>query len=95
MSVPKEYKMINKKEIPNQKISTLDRFQNKIFTTCQISNQVFYNASDFETKLYNVSDFVLKSFLKIRLCTKLGIQKITFSLNLPRKMDEFCNFERF
>ena len=50
MSVPKEYKMVVKKEIPNQKISTLVRFKNKIFTACQISNQVFYNASDFKTK---------------------------------------------
>ena len=50
MSVPKEYKMLVKEEIPNQKISTLVRFWNKIFTTCQILNQVFYNASDFKTK---------------------------------------------
>ena len=50
MSVPKEYKMIVRKEIPNQKIATLVKFYNKSFTMCQISIQVFYNASDFKTK---------------------------------------------
>ena len=49
MGVPKDYKMVVKNEIPNQKISSLVRLK-KNFTTCQISNQVFYNASDFKTK---------------------------------------------
>ena len=50
MSVPKEYKMIVKNEIKNQKNSNLVRFQNENFTTCHILNQVLYTASDFETK---------------------------------------------
>ena len=36
MSVPKEYKMLGKSGIPNQKISSLVRCLNQIFTTCQI-----------------------------------------------------------
>ena len=50
MSVPKENKIRFRNEIPNQKISTLVRFQNKVFRTCQISNQFFYHPSDFKTK---------------------------------------------
>ena len=99
MSVPKEYKMVVKKRFRIKKFNSCQilkqnfysvsdfkssflqrvRFQNKIFTTCQILNQ----------KFYNVSDFVLKNSLKIRFCTKMRIQKITFRLNLPRKVDVF------
>ena len=50
MSVPKEYKLVEKKEIPNQKIANLARFENKIYKRCQISNHFFYNALDFNTK---------------------------------------------
>ena len=50
MSVPKENKILVRNEIPNQKVSSVVRFQNKTSTTCQVSNQFFYNASDFKTK---------------------------------------------
>ena len=48
MSVTKEYRIIVKNEIPNQKSSSLVKFWNNFFTTGQVSNQVFYNASDFK-----------------------------------------------
>ena len=54
MSVLKENKLLVRNETPNQKISTLVTFENKIYTTCQISNQVFYNASDFKKASQNV-----------------------------------------
>ena len=63
-------KLLLRKETPNQKISTLFRFQNKIFTPCQISNQIFFTTRQFlKQKFHNKSDlksknFVLKNFLK-------------------------------
>ena len=60
MSVPKEYKRLVENEIPNQKISSLVSFWNKIFRTCQISNQVLYNASDFKTKISQRDSFSSK-----------------------------------
>ena len=93
MSVPKENKLFVRNEIPNQKFQILSdfktkfsqgvRFQIKFFTTRQILKQNFYNMPDFVFK---------KDVSKIRFCTKMCFQKITFWLNLPRKLDEFCNF---
>ena len=49
MSVPKEFKILMKNEIPNQKKSSLVRFQIKFFTTRQIVKQKIHNVSDFKS----------------------------------------------
>ena len=62
--------MVVKNEIPNQQISCLVRFQNKIllrvrfpikfFTTCQILKQNFHNMSDFRSKILQCVGFCFK-----------------------------------
>ena len=62
MSVPKEYKMVVKNEVPNQKKFQLlsdfktkflqrVRFQIKFFTMRQIFKKTFHNVSDFKSKI--------------------------------------------
>ena len=69
MSVPKDYKMVVKDEIPNQ----------KKFTTRQISKQTSHNMSGFKSKTLQRVGFCFKrNILEIRFCTKMCIQKITF-----------------
>ena len=97
MSVPKEYKVLVKNEIPKQNISSLVRFLNKIFTMCQILNdfsttrqisKTFFK--HFRLKKITTCQILFRSFFEeIRLWIKMCIQKIKFWLNLPRQMDEF------
>ena len=101
----KKNKMLVIKENSNQKVSFLVSFLNQIFTTCQICiknfktckilKQKFHKVSDFKTKFLQPVRFFWESFSKIRFCTKMCIEKIKFWLNLPRKLEEFCNFCAF
>ena len=62
MSLPKEYEMLVKKEIPKQKVQSLVTLGNKIFTTCQILKEFFYSASAFEIKFLRQVRFQNKNY---------------------------------
>ena len=58
MSFPKEYKMLFKKDILRQKISSLVRFWNKNFTTCQILIEFFLKRVRFWIKNFTTPHFL-------------------------------------
>ena len=82
---PKEYKSLVKDEIPNQKISSLVRFENKIFTACQILNQ----------KIYNVSGFVLNFFFKNQSLNKNVHSKNHVLIEFTSWKERFLHFCAF
>ena len=89
MSVPKEYKMVVKNEIPNKKYQILSdsetkfqqrvRFQIKFFTTRQILKHNFHNVSDFKSKISQCVRFCFgKTFQKSDFAQKCAFTKSRF-----------------
>ena len=66
-----------------------------VFTTIQILKQIFLNKSDFKTNFLHCVIFCFYFFQIIRFWIKMCTQKFAFSLNLLRKMDEYCVFCAF
>ena len=89
MSVPEENKLLVRNETPNQKISTLVRFQNKIFTTCQISNQLFTARQNLKQKFHNMSDFKSKILQRVRFCFEKFCKKSDFARKCASKKSRF------
>ena len=102
--MPNGYKLLVKSEIPNQKTSSLVRFKTNVLQRVKLKINFFYDASDLQTNFFKhvkfkknlrCLRFCFNFFSKNQILNEVCFQKITFRLNLPRKMDEFCIFALF
>ena len=79
MNNPKENKLLVRIEFPNQKLSTLVRFQIIFFTTRQIVKQNFHNMSDFKSKFLQ----------RVRFCSEIFFKKSDFAQKYAIKKSRF------